>query len=199
MRLFLLFIIFMFSLSVFAQRDIKPFSDVIIGTSGTIFYDDISRDGASEPYHYFEYQWTLSLATELSRFFRVGVDRIGFYSNLDIDQPLALYGGFVQFDFVPNHKNRGYLELNYHHGNFCDCDEQVPYSKPGLNFIGAAIGFDWAFSRYLHLNTGLRAGYADAGLDYKAGFGQYFIGLDLHLFPPKKEHIHNPKKNTRHL
>jgi hypothetical protein len=129
----------------------------------------------------------------------MGVDRIGIYGNIEIDQPLTLYGGFIQFDFLPALKHRGFIELNYHRGNFCDCEELVPYSKPGLNFIGGAIGFDWAFSRYLHLSTGMKLAYADANLVNMAGFGEYYLGLDFHLFPEKPEAPESKNKNPKFL
>lgn len=189
----------LFSINCIGQSEKKAFSNLIIGTSGSVLYADINTSGSTVPYNYFEYHWTLSLSTDISRFFRIGVDRIGIYGNLEIDQPLALYGGFIQFDFLPALKHRGFIELNYHRGNFCNCEDPVPYSRPGLNFIGGAIGFDWAFSTYLHLNTGMKIAYADANLENKAGFGEYFIGLDLHLFPEKPKIPESNSKNPKFL
>lgn len=171
-----------------AQRpEVKPFRNMIIGSSGAALYENLNNDPTLQPFDYWEYHWTVNLATDLNKWFRTGVQHISIFTNQDKGDPYFMTGGFLQVDFIPKYENRLFMELNYHRGDFCACEEPTPYSKDGLNFFGMAAGFDWAFSRYLHLDTGMNLSWAGLGNNEWSVFGGYFLGIDFHLFPPKKE------------
>lgn len=195
----LLFILLFASTLLVAQRpEVKPFRNIIIGNSGSVLYDDLNASPDGATYDYWEYHWTTNVATDINRFLRLGLERIAIYNNFD-DGPFEMYGGFLQLDVLPATKHRLFIEANYHRGDFCACQELVPYHEKGLDFFGGATGFDWAFSRYFHLDVGMSLAWA---LDKKqewAVFGGYFIGIDVHLFPPKKEKATPTGKNVKHL
>lgn len=181
-------------------QEVKPFSNLIIGNAGSVMYDNLEPDPNVIPHDYLEYHWTLSIATDVSKWFRMGIQRTGMYSNLDIDKPLALYGAFVQWDYVPKFKNRGYMEINYHYGNYAFTNNELTaYNKNGLHYFGGAAGFDWAFSRHFHLDMGMNISWAHAGEAGWSVFGQPFLGLDIHLFPGKRSRPVREGRNNKRL
>ncbi len=198
MRNFLFFTTCLISFLCFAQREVKPFSNIIIGNAGSVLYEDLNTDQSTVPYHYFEYHWAASVSTDINKWFRVGVERRAIYTNREIDAPLSLYGGYIQWDYVPKFRSRGYIEVNYHRGNYCDCNDRLPFRKNGLDFFGAGTGFDWAFSRHFHLDMGMNISWANAGEYGWSVFGEYFLGLDVHLFPASEpQPTHRGKTNRR--
>lgn len=191
-------LLFLIPLSIFAQREVKPFSTLIIGNSGSIWYEDRNYDPNTTPVDYWEYHWTTNLAADLNKWFRAGIQHIAIYNNQDNGDPFHLYGGFVQVDFIPNYDNRLFMELNYHRGDFCDCDELFPYSKKGLNFYGLAGGFAWPVSRRITLETGLMVSYGRTETITWSGYGEIFFGVDFYLFAPKPE-TKPSGRNVKHL
>lgn len=182
-----------------AQRpEVKPFRNIIIGNSGSALYENLNSDPTLEPYPYWEYHWTLNVATDISRFWRIGVERIAIYNNFD-NGLFEMYGGFLQLDVLPATQHRLFLEANYHRGDFCACQELTPNHEKGLNFFGGATGFDWAISRYFHLDAGFTISWANVKKNEWSVFAGYFLGLDIHLFPPKTMKAIPRGKNVKHL
>ena len=187
LSIFFSFCIFSFLLKAQSNDSISEKDLLFIsGTSLTYIWD-------TEPHLYQEWTFSFNMAFPFKERFRFGINTFSIFtkSPLSGENRYFLFGGFSQFDFFPKEKYRFYAELSLYHGNYCTCEPDDPYKKPGLIYLGIGGGFDLAIRNDLHLDLAFLNHQILDRVKSSYAYTQYVIGIDFYLFVKRKEKWRN--------
>ncbi len=138
-----------------------------------------------EGYFYHELTWSINLALDLNRRFRVGVENKTLFSQSPLSgrNTYFMAGVFGQYDFLRQRKGgfRFFPELSFHYGNHCTCDPGDPHRVDGLYYIGFGLGLNWPVSKRILLDFAFNNHEILNKHPYKYNYTQYIIGIDYRL------------------
>lgn len=158
----------------------------VVGTSLTYIFD-FADPVASFPegYIYHEYTWSVNLAMDLNRRFRIGLENKTLLtrSPLSGKNTYFMAGVFGQYDFLTQRKGgfRFFPELSFHYGNHCTCEPDDPHRVDGLYYIGFGLGLNWPVSKRMLLDFAFNNHEILNKHPYKYNYTQYIIGIDYRL------------------
>jgi hypothetical protein len=186
-----LYLIPVFSLFVAANKtqaqDLKFAERLIVGTSLT--YINHPNPNIRNIYFH-ELTWNKNIAVNLNRSFYFGLHHLNIYTrgssalpNPDYRASQYLAGAFLQYDFLPEIRERLFLELSWSYGNYCTCGYDDPYRREGLRYLGGGVGGDIPINNFLSLDLAFNL-YRPVLLDvdYITGYTQYTVGLSFDIF-----------------
>lgn len=182
----LLFVFISLGHILFAQEDRHFANELILGASFTYlrFADDDFE------YRYHEMTSNINLSTHIAKNVYLG---LGYMNIRSISKSLVLekekngyfmVGVFVQYDFLPQQKNRLMAEISYHYGNYCTCGKSNPYrpyESSNLSYFGFGGSYDWHLVKGLFLDIGFNVYTIINKREKKDIFTQYVVGLNYHF------------------
>ncbi|MFN7118790.1 MAG: hypothetical protein ACK4TA_18470 [Saprospiraceae bacterium] len=157
---------------------LAPFQRWTLATNASYFWDT----QADFP-EYFYQDWTISvsLATDISHRFRLGLERRFIYSYSRLSQATNQYnidGFFLQCNILPpENRVRFFLELAVRSGNYCNCSDGDPYKKTGILYGGYGAGLQFNIWRGLFANVYFSGNAILNDIEGKYAYNNFFTGL----------------------
>jgi hypothetical protein len=164
------------------KDSIKVFN-LVVGGNYTYVWDTETLNGVDYETNYNEHTFSINLATDISKRFRIGVDYKKLYTRgrLSGKNDYNLLGIFQQYKMFNNNKGFGFLELGFYKGNYCTCGGDIPYKQMGISYLNWGAGYNRKLKKNLSIDLAFTTAQVISKIAGRYGFTQYIIGLDYNL------------------
>jgi len=173
------------------EDDKKVFTkamNLVLGGSYTYVWDTETLNGIDYNSNYNENTFSINVATDINRRFRIGIDYKKIYTGGELSgkNNYFLLGVFQQYKFLSRKKSFGFVELGFYKGNYCTCGDDVPYKVNNISYINWGGGYTKNLYKNLNLDLAFTTAQVVSKIPGRYGFTQYIIGLDYQFEFNKK-------------
>ncbi len=169
-------------------KDSTKVFNLVVGGNYTYIWDTEVLNGIDYESNYNEHTFSLNVATDISKRFRVGVDYKKLYTRGELSgrNEYALLGIFQQYKMFNDKKGFAFLELGFYKGNYCTCGDDTPFKQKGISYLNWGAGYNRKLKQNLSIDLAFTSAQVISKIPGRYAFTQYIIGLDYNVDIIKK-------------